>query len=120
HLSRMLRRAADAAPSHPRSARSRLRRFRQEARHAGALRGAGDERGTGGNPQTHRRSQQEEIMNTINALLSEPVVTRIGWTLVHSIWQLAVIAIVAKLLLRAMDRAAANARYLFSCAAMAL
>ena len=40
------------------------------------------------------------------------VVERLGWTLVHSVWRLFVVAIVAALALRGMRRRSANARYI--------
>ena len=39
-------------------------------------------------------------------------VERLGWTLVHSIWQLLVVAIVAALVERGLRRRSANARYI--------
>src|SRR5207248_1461054 len=52
---------------------------------------------------------------------AEPLVQRLGWTLVHSLWQgvlvAAVLAVVLRLLLRG---APANVRYAAACAAMSM
>ena len=49
-----------------------------------------------------------------------PLVETFGWTLMHSLWELAAIAMLAGLLLIIMRRASANSRYWICCAAMAL
>jgi len=59
-------------------------------------------------------------MNVLTNLLQEPVVERIGWTLVHSAWQAAAVAAMLAVVLLAMRRCSANARYLTACAAMLL
>jgi beta-lactamase regulating signal transducer with metallopeptidase domain len=55
--------------------------------------------------------------------MSASLVDRLGWTLVHSIWQLAAWALTFMLLLRLLQRASSHSRYLFAAvtlAAMAL
>ncbi|MGQ0637245.1 MAG: M56 family metallopeptidase [Planctomycetaceae bacterium] len=47
----------------------------------------------------------------MNAIVSSSVVERLGWVLVHSIWQFAVIALVAKVLDVVLRRASAATRY---------
>ena len=44
-------------------------------------------------------------------ILSPILVDRIGWLLVHSIWQIAVIAIVVAIMLRSLPTRSANVRY---------
>lgn len=57
-------------------------------------------------------------MMPIRELLGQPLVARLGWMLVHSLWQGATVAGVAALVLRALRSRSANARYLVGCAAM--
>ena len=48
----------------------------------------------------------------MSAILFPPgVVDRLGWVLVHSVWQMAVIALAAMLLLRSFRRSSAAVRY---------
>ncbi len=62
----------------------------------------------------------------MNALLafawpfSTSVVERLGWVLVHSLWQFALVALVAGVAVRAMRRNSATARYGVLVSAMAL
>jgi beta-lactamase regulating signal transducer with metallopeptidase domain/protein involved in polysaccharide export with SLBB domain len=50
----------------------------------------------------------------------QPEVHRLGWTLLHSMWEGVVVAAVLAGALRAMRTASANARYLVACAGLAL
>ena len=59
-------------------------------------------------------------MSTLHTLLSHPVVGRIGWVLVHSLWQATAAACVLAIVLGLMRKASANARYLVSCSALML
>src|SRR5436305_12087093 len=54
-------------------------------------------------------------MHAIEALLRRPEVERLGWVLLHFLWQGAIGAAVVAAALFAMRRASANARYLVSC-----
>lgn len=59
-------------------------------------------------------------MKTLEALLAQPALQALGWSLIHFVWQGAVVATLlagVNLLLR--DRSA-NARYLAACSALAL
>ncbi len=58
-------------------------------------------------------------MNAIPMLSSQPWVERLGWTLVHFLWQGLAITVLYADARRAMTRASANARYLLACAALA-
>jgi hypothetical protein len=51
--------------------------------------------------------------------LGRELVERLGWCLVHSVWQLAAVGLIAGLILRGLRRGSAQARYLAACAAMA-
>jgi len=55
---------------------------------------------------------------TLEMMLAQPVVTRIGWALVHFVWQGALVGGAAAVALQAMRRSSANARYLAACAAL--
>ena len=57
-------------------------------------------------------------MNTIAAWLEHPLVARLGWCLVHSVWEIAAVALVAALLLRILRRGNARGRYLAACASL--
>ena len=59
-------------------------------------------------------------MNAMQILSAEPWVERLGWTLVHFLWQGLSIAVLYAAARRAVARAASpNARYLLACAALA-
>lgn len=55
---------------------------------------------TGGSSQNGRRAGREEAIMPIQVMVVPVWVERLGWTLVHSLWQLAVVAILAAVLLR--------------------
>ena len=59
-------------------------------------------------------------MTLLGDLFRQPVVIRLGWTLVHFLWQGAAIALVAACVLWALRRRSAEARYAFACGALAL
>lgn len=55
-----------------------------------------------------------------NALLAHPVLQTLGWTLLHFIWQGALVALVYASVALALRRATANLRYAVACAGMLL
>jgi uncharacterized protein (TIGR03435 family) len=58
-------------------------------------------------------------VNAIQMLSSEPWVGRLGWTLIHFVWQGLAIAVLYEAARQAMGRASSpNARYLLACAAL--
>ena len=59
-------------------------------------------------------------MNWLDGALQGPMVERVGWTLLHSLWQIAAVAVVLAGAMLALRRASANARYLVCCGAMLL
>ena len=59
-------------------------------------------------------------MIVLENILSQQIVQRLGWTLVHFIWQAAAIALLLAILLRVMRKSTANLRYIFTCLALAL
>jgi protein involved in polysaccharide export with SLBB domain/beta-lactamase regulating signal transducer with metallopeptidase domain len=54
-------------------------------------------------------------MNTLNELLVHPIFQRLGWTLVHSIWQGAAVAMLAAIALAMLGRRSSQTRYLVAC-----
>lgn len=59
-------------------------------------------------------------METLHTLLSQQTIERLGWTLVHFVWQAAVVALLLAVALRLLRRRNANARYIVSCLALLL
>ena len=57
-------------------------------------------------------------MSWIESILSADLVVRLGWTLIHSLWQGAAVAAVVALLLLVLPRRQANARYAVCCLAL--
>jgi uncharacterized protein (TIGR03435 family) len=60
-----------------------------------------------------------ERMTVMQVLSSEAWVDRLGWTLVHFLWQGVLIAVLYAAARRGVARAGPNARYLLACAALA-
>ncbi len=54
-------------------------------------------------------------MNILSDMLASAVVQRLGWTLLHSVWQFTLVAILLSALLVALRRSSANTRYLTAC-----
>lgn len=59
-------------------------------------------------------------MNALESLLDKPVFQALGWTLIHFIWQGALIAIFSASLSVLLRRFSANVRYAAACSAMLL
>ena len=59
-------------------------------------------------------------MSALGALTSQPLAERLGWVLVHSIWQGALVAVVFGLLRLGSRRWSANIRYLTACSALVI
>lgn len=58
-------------------------------------------------------------MNQLWSILSSHWIDRLGWTLVHSLWQVALVGIVAAILLGWSYRRSPNLRYTIACLALA-
>ena len=56
----------------------------------------------------------------MNAFLFDSLVVRIGWTLVHSMWEGVAIAVILLIALRLLRASSSSARYLVCCGAMVL
>ena len=59
-------------------------------------------------------------MSLLNDLLVHGTVERLGWMLVHFLWQATAVTLLLAVSLKLLRRASANVRYFVSCAAMAL
>ena len=59
-------------------------------------------------------------MNALTELFSSSPAQRIGWALIHFLWQGAAVALVLAVLLALLRRRSAQARWALSCAALAL
>ncbi len=59
-------------------------------------------------------------MNFLDQILAADWITRLGWTLLHSLWEIALVAAVLALLLSALRRGSANMRYLAACGGLAI
>jgi beta-lactamase regulating signal transducer with metallopeptidase domain len=59
-------------------------------------------------------------MNIVTDVLGSSLIERLGWVLLHSIWQVALIAAVFTIAIRAMAHLSANARYAVGCVALLL
>ncbi len=59
-------------------------------------------------------------MTVLEKILEHPLLERIGWTLVHSIWQSVAVAVMLLGLLWLLRRSGASIRYWVSCGALAL
>ncbi len=59
-------------------------------------------------------------MATLETLLSQQMVERLGWTLIHFVWQAATVALLLAVALRCLRRSSSNVRYVVSCLALVL
>ena len=59
-------------------------------------------------------------MVTLEDLLSQQMIERLGWTLIHFVWQAAAVALLLATVLRVLRRRSAEARYVASCLALSL
>jgi len=53
-------------------------------------------------------------------ILSQEIVQKLGWTLLHFIWQAAAVALLLAILLAVLRKSSANLRYIIACAALGL
>ena len=59
-------------------------------------------------------------MTDMLGILSSDCMHRLGWTLLHSVWQFALLALLLALILAALRRRSANLRYATACAGLAV
>lgn len=58
------------------------------------------------------------MTNFLAELAALPVVERLGWTLIHFVWQAMIVSVVVAIALRVFRKAAANTRYVGLCGAL--
>ena len=59
-------------------------------------------------------------METLANIFQAEIVQRLGWTLVHFIWQATAVAIILAIVLRLLRKSSANLRYITCCTALVL
>ena len=59
-------------------------------------------------------------MDILENILSEEIIQRLGWTLVHFVWQATVVALILAIVLRLLRRYSVNLRYIIACIALAV
>ncbi|MBA7479039.1 Type 3 secretion system secretin [subsurface metagenome] len=59
-------------------------------------------------------------MIVLENILSQEIVQKLGWTLLHFVWQAAVVALLLAILLKVMRKSTANLRYIIACLALTL
>ncbi|MHC4167800.1 MAG: M56 family metallopeptidase, partial [Planctomycetota bacterium] len=59
-------------------------------------------------------------MMALENILSQEIVQRLGWTLLHFVWQAAAVALLLAVLLAILRKASANLRYTIACLALGL
>ena len=60
------------------------------------------------------------MSGAFSSLFSGPLAQAIGWSLLHLVWEATIVAAILAAVLALMTRRSANARYMVSCAALAL
>jgi len=59
-------------------------------------------------------------MSNLTDILSSPIMQRLGWAIVHSLWQVGAVALGLAIILGVMRRSSSRARYMAACVAMVL
>ena len=59
-------------------------------------------------------------MDMLENILSQEVVQKLGWTLLHSLWQGGIVVLLLAVLLRVLRKSSANLRYVISCMGLAV
>lgn len=59
-------------------------------------------------------------MDMLEYILSQEVVQKLGWTLLHSLWQGGIVVLLLAVLLRVLRKSSANLRYVTSCLGLAV
>ncbi|MFA6187054.1 MAG: M56 family metallopeptidase [Phycisphaerae bacterium] len=59
-------------------------------------------------------------MEILESILSQQIVEKLGWVLIHFVWQGIAVAILAAAVLRLLKKASSNIRYLVACIALAV
>ena len=59
-------------------------------------------------------------MEFLEHTLSQGLVQRLGWTLIHFIWQAGIVALLLAILLKLLRKSSANFRYIVACLALVI
>ena len=59
-------------------------------------------------------------METLQNIFQAQIIQRLGWTLVHFVWQAATIALILATILKLLHKSSANLRYIIACMALTL
>lgn len=59
-------------------------------------------------------------METLQNIFQAEIIQRLGWTLVHFVWQGAAICLILAIVLKLLHKSSANVRYIIACMALAL
>src|SRR5580700_2824358 len=112
----------DAATTRWRPAAARLRWIAREPHAGGALLASRVARGAGGIAEIPGRVRKGEVMSPLAHLvvwIHTPFAQALGWTLVHFIWEGAVLAAVLMAGLRVLRADPAQRRYTLACLILA-
>src|ERR1051326_1469206 len=117
HLRGAIQRTADATSAPGRPDGACVRRFSGKARDAGTRFEANECRRARCDSGDSRPDGRREALS--KELLGGPVPQAIGWSLLHLVWEAALVGGILAAVLALMSRRSANARYLVACAALA-
>ncbi len=59
-------------------------------------------------------------MSVLEDILSQEIIQKLGWTLIHFVWQAVVVALLLAILLKLLQKSTANVRYIMGCLALGL
>ena len=59
-------------------------------------------------------------MTALENIVAPETIHRLGWTLLHFVWQAAAVALVLAFVLRLLQKSSANVRYIMACLALAV
>jgi len=59
-------------------------------------------------------------MGILENILTQQIVQKLGWTLLHSVWQAGLIALLLAVVLRFLCKSSANLRYVIACLGLAV
>ena len=59
-------------------------------------------------------------MELLDNIFSQGMVQRLGWTLIHFVWQAGMVALILAILLKLLRKSSANLRYIVACLALVM
>ena len=59
-------------------------------------------------------------MSTLENIISQQVIQKLGWTLIHFLWQGTVIALLLAILLKLLHKSTPNLRYIVACSVLGI